>query len=202
MAYSNLARWETVHGDFQAGDKYMDLMQSTMKDTPISFQSGFNTLGLGIGSRLQGRFDRAQHDFEEGLKIFTRLGHKAMTAVMASEIAHTQRARGNYIEAKKSYQETIKVFQDYGNRPAVAHQLECFAMIAVVDEEPQRSVKLFAAAEALRLVTGHKRTDEEELEYKQFLSRLHSMLSKAEFDALWAEGREMTMEQSVQFALS
>lgn len=29
-------------------------------------------------------------------------------------------------------------------------------MIAVVEEEPQRAAKLFAAAEAIREVTGHK----------------------------------------------
>ncbi len=202
MAYANIARWETVHGNFQEGEKYMDLMRATMKDAPISLQSGYSNLGLGIGSRLQGRFDLAQRYFKEGLKIFKRLGHKGMTAVMASEIAHTQRALGDYLEAKKTYQETIKVFQDLGNLPAVAHQLECFAMIAVAEEEPQRATKLFGAAEVIREATGHKRTDEEEAEHVQFMSQLHSMLPEAEFNALWAEGRSMTIEQAIQLAVS
>jgi hypothetical protein len=108
---------------------------------------------------------------------------------------------GNYTEATKTYQETIKVFQDYGNRPAVAHQLECFAMIAIVEEEPQGAAKLFGAADAIREVTGHKRTDEEEAEEAQFMSRLRAMISEAEFNALWAEGKSMTMEQAIQLAL-
>jgi hypothetical protein len=119
-------------------------------------------MGMGIGARSQGRFDLAKRHLEEGLRVFKQIGHKGMMAVMTSEIAHTQRAQGAYVQAKKTYQETIKVFQDYGNLPAVAHQLECFAMIAVVEEEPQRAAKLFSAAEGLRQVTGHTRTDEEE----------------------------------------
>lgn len=201
MAYSNLARWAAIHGDYQESEKYVALAQATMKAGAIRIQSGFLNMGLGIGARSQGRFDVAQRHFEEGLRIFKHIGHKGMIAAMTSEIAHTKRAMGNYTEAKQTYRETIKVFQDYGNRPSVAHQLECFAMIAIVEEEPQRAAKLFGAADAIREVTGHKRTDEEEAEEAQFMSRLHTMLPEAEFNALWAEGKSITMEQAIQFAL-
>jgi hypothetical protein len=124
-----------------------------------------------------------------------------MITGLTSEIAHTQRAMGHYTEAKNTYLETIKLYQDYGNRPAVAHQLECFAMIAVAEEEPQRAAKLFAAAEAIREATGHKPMDEEQAEEAQFMSRLRTMLPEAEFNALWAEGKSMSMEQAIQLAL-
>ncbi|MEO8357454.1 MAG: adenylate/guanylate cyclase domain-containing protein [Chloroflexota bacterium] len=202
MAYANLARWEAIHGNFQESEKYMALVRASMKDGAISIQSGFLIMGMGMGARYQGRFDLAQKYFEEGLTIFKYIGHKGMAATITSEIAHTQRAMGNYAEARKTYQNTIKVFQDYGNRPAVAHQLECFAMIAAVEEEPLRAAKLFAAAEAIRDVTGHKRTNEEEAEEAQFMGRLRAMLPEAEFNALWAEGRSMTMEQAIELALS
>lgn len=202
MAYSILARWETVHGDFQKGEEYMALVLSHMPNGAISFQAGFNNLAMGIGARSRGHFEPAMRYFEEGLRVFKEMHHKGMTAVMTSEIAHTQRAQGHYAEAKRTYRDTIKVFQDHGNLPAVAHQLECFAMIAIVEEEPQRATRLFGAADALRERTGHRRTDEEEAEESQFLTRLHFMLPEAEFHALWAEGKAMTMEHAVQLALS
>jgi len=201
MAYSILATWEGRHGNFQESEKYVALAQARMKGGSLSIQVGFLNLGMGLGARFQGRFDRAQQYFEEGLRIFKHIGHKGMIAASSSEIAHTQRAMGNYTEAKKTYRETIKVFQDYGNRPGVAHQLECFAMIAVAEEEPQRAAKLFGAAEAIREATGHKPTDEEQAEESQFTSRLRAMLTEAEFNALWAVGRSMTMEQAIEFAL-
>lgn len=75
-------------------------------------------------------------------------------------------------------------------------------MIAVVEEKPQRAANLFGAADAIREVTGHKRTDEEEVEETQFITRLHAMLPDAEFKTLWAEGKSMTMEQAIQLALN
>lgn len=202
MAYINLARWEALQVNFQESDKYVALAEASMKEGTLSIQFGFLNLGMGMGARFQGRFDRAQQFFEEGLRIFKHIGHKGMIAASSSEIAHTQRAMGNYTEAKKTYLETIKVFQDYGNRPSVAHQLECFAMIAIVEEEPQRAAKLFGAADAIRVVTGHQRTDEEEVEEAQFMSRLRAMLTEAEFNSLWAAGRSMTMEQAIELALN
>jgi tetratricopeptide (TPR) repeat protein len=199
MAYGNLVRWETINGNFQEAEKYAALVRANMEGG--SYQLGFLNMGMGVTARVQGHYDRAQRYFEDGLRIFKQIGHKGMIAVMISEIAHMQRAMGKFIEAKKTYQETIKIFQDYGNRPAVAHQLECFAMIAIVEEEPQRAAQLFAAAEAIREVTGHKRTEEEELEEAQFIERLHAILSEAEFNALWAEGKSMRMDQAIQFAL-
>jgi len=209
MAYGNLARWETINGNFQEAEKYIALFLSIMKEGTISFHSGFLNMGMGIGARAQGRFDHAQRHFEEGLRIFSQMSHKGMVVGMKSEIAHTKRAMGDYVEAKKTYVETIRAYQDHGNRPAVAHQLECFAMIAVVEEEPQRAAKLFGAAEAIREATGHKPTDEEQAEEAQFISRLRSMLTEADLNALWAEGKSMilrqgtgqALEQAIQLAL-
>jgi tetratricopeptide (TPR) repeat protein len=202
MAYGNLARWASINGDFQEAEKYIALFLTIMKDGTISFHSGFLNMGMGIGARAQGRFDHAQRHFEDGLRIFSQMGHKGMVTGMRSEIAHTKRAMGHFTEAKQTYRETIKAYQDTGNRPAVAHQLECFAIIAVVEEERQRAAKLFGAAEAIREMTGHKPTDEEQTEEAQFISRLRAMLPETEFNTLWAEGKSMTMEQAIHLALN
>jgi len=55
------------------------------------------------------------------------------------------RHMGKIVEAKKIYNETLKGWQNLGNRAAIANQLEGFAFIALTEEEPQRAVKLFGA---------------------------------------------------------
>jgi tetratricopeptide (TPR) repeat protein len=202
MAYSNLSRWAAISGNFEESQKYLALLQEITKDIPVSFQSGIQLLGLAYNARFLGQLETAKKHFEAGLKMFEYVGHKGFVTVMTAEIAHVERAMGNHAKAKSTYQETIKVFQDLGNRPAVAHQLECFAIIAVVEGEAQHATKLFGAAEALREVTNSLRTDEEQAEHAQSMSQLRSMLPEVEFNTLWAEGRAMTMEQAIQLALS
>jgi hypothetical protein len=121
---------------------------------------------------------------------------------MQSEIGHIERYTGNLSQAKTIYQETIKGWQTLGNRPAIAHQLECFGFLAIADEEPQRALKLLSAAEALRERIQSQRVSHEQVEYEQSLTQLRAMLPEAEFNALWAEGRALTLEQAIELALN
>ena len=144
---------------------------------------------------------RVKSNHETGQTIISGMGELQLE-IMVERMKREMGVEANVGAPQVAYKETIKEFQDVGNRPAVAHQLECFAMIAIVEEEPQRAAKLFAAAEAIREVTGHKRSDEEEAEEAQFMSRLRAMLTEAEFNALWADGKSTTTEQAIQLALS
>lgn len=122
--------------------------------------------------------------------------------MLLAELGHIARLTGDIDQARKTYQETINRFQDFGNRAAVAHQLECFAAIAIAEEEPQRAAKLLGVAEALRERIGSPMVDYERVEYDQFMAQLRAMLPEAEINTLWAEGRSMTMEQAIQLALT
>jgi hypothetical protein len=83
----------------------------------------------------------------------------------------------------------------------VANQLECFAFLAIADEQLLRAAGLFGAAEALRELCQSPMTDEERVEYDQAVTKLRGLLTEAECKAAWALGRAMTMEQAVQFAV-
>ena len=121
---------------------------------------------------------------------------------MTSEIGHIARMQGDVSQAREIYRQTILAFQELGNRPAVAHQLECFAFIALAEAEAQRAVQLLGAAEALREKIESPMTDFERSEYDQAVARLRLLLPEAEFNALWAEGRSLRREQAVRLALS
>ena len=80
--------------------------------------------------------------------------------------------------------------------------MESFAFIAIAEEEPQRAAKLFGAGEALREKVQSPMSDNERVEYNQSVAQLRSMLAEAEFNALWAEGKSMTMDGAIQFAMN
>jgi len=118
-----------------------------------------------------------------------------------SEMAHAARQLGNFEEALALYRETIQEWQEIGHRGAVAHQLECFAFIAKAKEEGERAVKLMSAAEALRDASNSPRTPQERIEYDNELASLRAGIDEKAFTSLWAEGRSMTMEQAIEYAM-
>jgi predicted ATPase/class 3 adenylate cyclase len=202
MANQNKARVATFRGDFGERQIYLEKNQELAKQMPLSFQTAMFFLGMGMDERYRGNHQAARHYFEEGLKAFQKLGNKNFENVMQSELGHIARLGGHFAQAREIYRHTLVRWQDLGHRSAIANQLECFAFIATAEEEPQRAAKLFGAAEALRERIGSPMAKYEETEYNQSVAQLRAMLPDAEFNALWAEGRAMTMEQAIRLALS
>ncbi len=202
MAYMNMARVSANKGDEREKERYFGKLRETAREMPESFQVSMFLLGMGMDERIRGNYNAARKIFEEGLEIFKRLHSRNFILVMRSELGHVERQTGNLTQARLIYQETIQGWHGLGNRSAIAHELECFAFIAIDDEEPQRAVKLFGVAEALRERIQSPMTDFERVEYDQSVARLRAMLTETEFNALWAEGHAMTMEQAIQMALS
>lgn len=201
MAYMNMARLSANKGDESAKERYMEKLKALVSEMPNSFQVSMFLLGMGMDERLRGNYDSAKKIFEEGREAFRRVHSKYFVQVMRSELGHVERQQGNLAGARSIYRETIKGWQDLGNRAAIAHELECFGLLAIKEEEPQRAVKLFGAAEALREKIQAPMTDYERAEYDQMVARIRSMLSEAEFNAFWAEGRSMTMDEAIEFAI-
>jgi hypothetical protein len=156
---------------------------------------------MGMIESVQRNYDTAKQLFEEGLKIFGRLRNKYFHTALRSELGHVARHSGDIRQAKKIYHDTLPEWKDLGNRAAIAHQLECFAFLAIADEEPQRAIKLFGAAEALRARVQASMTELERVEYNHAVAQLRSMFAETEFSTLWAEGRATTMERAIEVAL-
>jgi hypothetical protein len=121
--------------------------------------------------------------------------------MIKSDLAHILRQEGNYLEAIPAYHETIKAWQRMGHRSAVAHQLECLAFIAKALEQPDKAARLLGAAEALRQKIEIDMTPPEREEHEKEVADLKANMDEKEFASLWVEGRSMTMEQAIAFAV-
>ncbi len=149
----------------------------------------------------RGDFDAARKYAYEVLADFQESGATLMATNYKSEVAHRLRQIGRIDEALQMYCETIVAYQDFGHRGAIAHQLECFAYLAVIREQGERAVKLFGAAEALREISNSLMTPRERDEYDKQVARLRARIDGAIFAQLWVEGRAMMAEEAIIFAV-
>ena len=66
-----------------------------------------------------------------------------------------------------------------------------------------RAARLWAAAEALREATGFSMSPftRSNFAYERHLAHARSQLDEAAWEAAWSEGRAMTLEQAIEYAL-
>lgn len=149
----------------------------------------------------RGDFDAGVEHMDAAVEIMVERKDSYRLTFTQSEFAHTLRQQGANEKALLFYRRTILMWQDWGHRGAIAHQLECFAYIALAMDQVIRAAKLFGAAEYLRGAINAVRTPAEQKEFEVAKSRLQADMAESEFNKAWKDGRSITMEQAIEFAL-
>ena len=190
-----------VNRDFEKSDTYREKATELLKEYGSRWSYGITVYGFGNLLILQKEFQKAREKFKIAMQTMQEIGSTRNVIMIKSDLAHILRQEGNYPEAILSYRETILEWKRMGHRSAVAHQLECLAFIAKAIEQVEKATKLLGAAEALRQRIEIDMTPPEREEYEKEVADLKGNLDTNEFASLWAEGRSMTMEQAIEFAI-
>ncbi len=156
---------------------------------------------LGLIAARRGDFEAARAHYKESLRAYEEIGATFNVTLEETNLAHLERQLGKYEAALDYYRETIVAFRDIGQRGAVAHQLECFGFIALAQNQVERALKLFAAANSLRETSGTPMTPDEQVYFDAQLARLHENLDSKKFASIWAQAGALTMEQAIDLAL-
>jgi predicted ATPase/class 3 adenylate cyclase len=190
------------------GQHTADQVQAYLEESLAISQSSANlnarVMTEGTLARLalyKGNFQEAREHADRMLALHEEMGDQLSITGHNSEVAHVLRQYGNLEEALALYKTTIQEWWEFGHRGAVAHQLECLAFIAKAKEQGERAVRLMGAAEALREVSSSPMTPNEHTLYDREVAELRAGLDEPEFTALWAEGRTMTMDQAIAYAV-
>jgi predicted ATPase/class 3 adenylate cyclase len=196
-ALSMLGGMELARGNSALGEKLLREagQGSQFTGAVAQFQSAMMMVYV-VGDPV-----RALSILREARRQFRQLDHAHFLALSNSEIAHIQRRSGEFSAAKSLYRETITHFQWFGSRAAIANQLECFAFIARAEEKWERAARLLGAAEALRELIGTEMLPREREEYEQEIAALKEQMDGTAFDLVWSQGRALSMDQAVEYAL-
>ena len=187
--------------NFTAAQEYIEESMQIMRKVGNPFFTAISIMGSGDMALMQGNYREARAHLAESERLFRELGDMHMAIGVQSRRAHVERQLGNYAQAIELYHQSVLAWQELGHRVSIAHEFECLAFIACAQAVWQRAVLLFGAAETLREGLNSPMTATERIEYDQNLSTLRTQMDESTFAAAWAEGRGMTLEQAIQFAL-
>jgi len=158
---------------------------------------------MGEAKRHQGDLVQAETMFQESLSLFRELGDKHGTAFTLYHLGKLALIRQDAATAASRFKESLVLRQDVGERAAVVESLEGLAAAASVSGNMGLGVRLFGAAEAVRLAIGAPLTASAQAEERdQFLAAARGSLDQDVFDKEWAHGRTMSVDQAVTQTLA
>jgi predicted ATPase len=161
-----------------------------------------------MASFLNGQFEKhlenwpeAEYSFATAADLFESARDAGFAYSSWSEVAHIRRKQGDFTGASEVYRQTIIAFHEYENLAAVAHQLECFGIIAAFQEQPIYAANLLGAAQALRNDINSSRLPDEQAEYDEIMAHLAVAIGPDGRDIALATGAMMSVDEAVTLAL-
>jgi hypothetical protein len=155
-------------------------------------------------AQLLGDFIQARSSIEKSFEAFARNNRYTRNLGFSwnhqclGEIALTERDTS---ETNRRLHESLKLLDESGDMMCIAWCLAALAGAYALDEEPERSAKLWGAGEGLRERIGCRIAPASRLNRERTVAMLREQLGEAELTRLTAEGAQMTVDEAVVFAL-
>lgn len=157
---------------------------------------------LAVVLTYEGDHARASSYFEEGNEILRSLGgHRQGMAFSLFHLGRIARLEGDHPAARTWHAEGLELFHEAGDRRGIGYSLAGFAALSAGVGDAERAARLSGAVASLEAVLGSFLEAPLQSEYERELSTVRETLGEEGFAAAAAEGRAMSLERAVDYAL-
>lgn len=146
-------------------------------------------------------YERAGSLFQQGLDYSRKCKDDKHTAVSLYSLANVARETADPSRAIRMFRESLTLFVALEDQWSIVHVLESLASLAAAQQQGGRAARLWGVSEALRERLKSPLTPSSRLAYDQAVAEAREALGEGAFAVALAEGRAMTWEQAVAFAL-
>ncbi|HEV2358361.1 MAG TPA: LuxR C-terminal-related transcriptional regulator, partial [bacterium] len=157
---------------------------------------------LGSVAHRKGDYTKAVSLCEESLATFRTQGGKRWIAYGLRATGHAVRLQDDLERATGLYRESLALSGEAGDKWIATECIEGLALIASAHGYAERASRLFGAAETARETFGITYPRPEAGDQERFWAAIRERPQGTAFAAAWAEGRAMTLEQAVEYALA
>jgi predicted ATPase/class 3 adenylate cyclase len=191
-----------VQGEHEKADTYVEEAIQLAKKLDNPWLNALTSLQQ---SRFEGRrknWDQAEKYAAKAADLFEAARDHGLAQTAWSELGHIKRMKGDLAGAEQVYRRTIVAYREMDHASAVAHQLECMGIVAENLGQSTRAARLLGAAQAIRTAVQINRLPPEQIEFDQTLAQLLEAMKEEERDQVMAEGRKMSLDEAISFAVN
>jgi predicted ATPase/DNA-binding SARP family transcriptional activator/DNA-binding CsgD family transcriptional regulator len=157
---------------------------------------------LGLTMLVHGDPEQATGVLDESLVLFREIGDNSNIAISLMHATLAALARGDHGRVRVLGEESLELLQRAGDRQHIADCLEIMAGGAGVRDRAHRAARLWGAAEALREEIGVPLQPENLQLLEPYITAARLGLGEVTWQTALAEGRAMTPERAIEYALS
>jgi non-specific serine/threonine protein kinase len=176
-----------------------ELLEGGLADHPRAYL----LVQLGMAAQGEGNLDRAASRLEEGLALCLGLGSLREASMAYFILGMVEIDRDHPDRGAALLLEGARISRELVDQLGNAYYVWGLGRLSVVRNNPVRAARLWGAAETLREHMGMTLSpfDLAQSGYERDLAIVRSSLGAGPFEAAWAEGRAMSPERAIEYAL-
>jgi predicted ATPase/transcriptional regulator with XRE-family HTH domain len=156
---------------------------------------------LGELDYYRGNLDRAAALLEDSLALMRRAGSTSHVAQELTVLGRVALAQRNFVRAATLCREGLPLHRQLGDLRRIAESLEALGMAISAQGHPNRGARLLGAATTLRETVGAPQNALEREDMERVVVSARAALGDAAWEAAFASGQALPLEQAVHEAL-
>jgi DNA-binding CsgD family transcriptional regulator len=150
----------------------------------------------GVVALAEGDLATARRWVDESIALATGW-HLALALTIRARVAIAKREPD---VAERDLHQAISTMDEFKAFAHVPDALECLADVVATGTSLEEAARLFGAAESARMATGMVRYKVYDAWYEASVVALRTALGQEDFDAAWAEGAALSIEEAIAYA--
>ena len=200
-ALGNLAWLASHQRDYDRARTLLEESRALFQESGDRYGLARSLHQLGILAEYEGDYPQARSLYEQTLGLFRELGNHREVSWTLHGLGFLALCEQDFARARALLTESLALFCDMEEGWGKVRSLERFANLAMAEGQVTRAVRLLGSADAAREIMGASQPSSEREEQDQIVAAARSALEENAFAAAWAEGRAMSLEQAVAYAL-
>ncbi|MFQ5654645.1 MAG: tetratricopeptide repeat protein [Planctomycetota bacterium] len=166
-------------------------------------QRGIAASLVGLGSVSTGQGDEAAASafYEEALSIDRRTGNRMLEASRLAGLGALAVQQGAWKEARARFEESLAIRREIEDLLGISKSLNSFSMLMAAQGRARQAAVLLAAAVRLREEINVPISPPQQRDIDTEMAASRAALGEKDFEAAWAEGRALSMEEAIGLAL-
>ncbi len=158
---------------------------------------------LGFAAEVESNHEETRLRWKEALAIYRELGDVRSIARCLPSLGIITLPHHDVEEAARYFEEGLAMVRDTRYKTMIFFHLMGLAAVAAHRGQARRAAKLFGASEVLQETGGFSLATlaSSEYDYEGYLDLVRAGLEDEEFEAAWTEGRRMSIEDAIEYAL-
>jgi predicted ATPase len=160
-----------------------------------------HTNNLGLLALAQNEFERAEALLQEAREMFWKLGDLLNTSVADLNLGNLALAQNDFDLAEKRCVNVVLDLQERAEVYGIDGALDVLGSVAASRGEIRRAARIWGGVEGYRDASDIPWPPDEREMIEPHIEAARTRLDEADWTMAWEEGRAMTLDQAVDYAL-